>query len=108
MAMGVEAWLGAIAGLRAQEVKETAALALRDGALQKVLAAWPAVPLVAPHQVIGMVQCQSGSVCAEVLAADTLLSKGSAVYCAQSIFDLRFLAQRAYGFYSVLLAQILG
>lgn len=49
MAAGVEAWLGAIAGWRAQEIKETAALALRDGALQKVLAAWPSVPRELPE-----------------------------------------------------------
>lgn len=34
----IEAW-------RARETKETAAIALRDSALQKVLAAWPAVPV---------------------------------------------------------------
>lgn len=39
-AQAVEAWRG-------RETKETAAIALRDSALQKVLAAWPAVPVVA-------------------------------------------------------------
>lgn len=34
----------AVAALRADEVKETAALVLGDKALQRVLAAWPRVP----------------------------------------------------------------